>query len=388
MLSADITGLGAVRSLAAARVPTVAVALDKDQPVVFSRFGRKIIVPPAMGSDNPLLDVLRSLRKDGGVIIPTSDYFVRFLGNRRSELEPHFRLAIPADDILDVLLDKGLETALIARLGIPLPRSIQHFPESAGRLIDALGLPCIIKPRSTAHARFLGRKNVVLTGAAEAADFYDAHRDHLSAFVAQEYIPGDDTCIWECMCTFNHESELVRAFSFRKKWTSPAHNGVTSFGQSVRNDVFIQQARELGRQLKYVGPADIEMKYDQRDDSYKYIEINPRLGMCNLFATRCGVNVVLDAYRVAQGGPMAPEACRQANDVVYIGLYDDLYSRLKGGGLGMQAALDYCSALGQRRVGAYFSWDDLCPGFHMGARVLREVMSSIARKVQRSSPDR
>src|SRR5206468_2536119 len=93
----------------------------------------------------------------------------------------------------------------------------------------------------------------------------------------------------------------------------------------------VELAGALGRALRYTGPADLDFKFDERDGSYRYLELNPRLGMCNHFAARCGVNVALDAYRVAQGLPPAVVGGSQKDGVLYVNLFDDLYSRLKDG---------------------------------------------------------
>src|SRR5205823_482878 len=107
---------------------------------------------------------------------------------------------------------------------------------------------------------------------------------------------GEDEALWVCDCVFDRRSDLVAAFTFKKLGTSPPHFGVASLGVSERNEELVELVRGLGRRLGYVGPADVDFKYDWRDRQYKYLEVNPRVGMCNYFGARCGVNCVLAAY--------------------------------------------------------------------------------------------
>src|SRR5439155_984178 len=179
VLSSDLVGLGAVRSLHAGGVPTIVVMLDSLEPARASRYGQKILVP------------------------------------KSSDVE--------------------------------------------GALVDAL------------------------------------------AEENRQPLPGPDEALWECICLFDAASELARAFTCRKLATMPAHYGATSRGRSERNDALVALAARVGRRFNYTGIADIDVKYDARDGQYKYLELNPRLGVCHHFGTCCGKNVILVAYRLACG---------------------------------------------------------------------------------------
>lgn len=48
------------------------------------------------------------------------------------------------------------------------------------------------------------------------------------------------------------------------------------------------------------------MEKDSRDDRYKLIEFNARLGMWDSFGAKCGVDIPYIAYRDALGEPVEP----------------------------------------------------------------------------------
>src|SRR5213080_3455185 len=82
VLSSDVVGLGAVRSLHAGGVPTIVVMLDPLEPVRASRYGHKVLVPKSPDVEGALLDVLTGLeREPRPVLIPTSDHLVHFVAS-------------------------------------------------------------------------------------------------------------------------------------------------------------------------------------------------------------------------------------------------------------------------------------------------------------------
>src|ERR1051326_7271757 len=235
VLSSDVIGLGAVRSLARAGVPTIAVTLNRFDPVR----------------------------------LPSSDCLAHFLARHRAELAGRFVSCIPSDDVMELVLDKSRDTRLLQEWELPLPRSVQVLPRTPAELVRRLGLPLIIKPRTYEDKRELGWRNVVAHRIEHVEEFYRSQREGFGRGIGQELIPGGDDALWECICVFDANSDLASAFTFRKLRTVPAHYGQTSHGRSERNEEFIELARTLGKRLGYVGAAAFGLKYEHRDGQHK-----------------------------------------------------------------------------------------------------------------------
>jgi D-aspartate ligase len=383
VLSAGSNGLGAVRSLDEAGVATVVVALDEREPALLSRFpARKLVVATSLDEDAPLCDALLSFGGGGEVLVPTSDKFVAFLGRNRARLSERFAVALPPDDLAARLIDKSVETALIEGLGVPIPRTCQDLPAQPEALLAALALPVIVKPRSFRSASLLG-KNRILRTIADVERLYAEHGASLGQLLAQEVIPGPDETLWVCNCTFDRDHELASAFVFQRLRTCPAHYGVTSYALSQSNDAVLDLVRRIGRGLRYVGPAMVEFKHDRRDDTYRYIELNPRIGMCNYFDTRCGVNNVLNAYRIARGEEPVRAVGAQRDGVVYLSPYEDLYARYKDGEPITRALRHYVSNLGKPHVDVHLHTSDMRPWAVLAMRDLRAIARGMSRKALR-----
>ena len=362
VLSSDVVGLGAVRSLHAGGVPTLVVMLDPLEPARASRYGQKILVPKSGDVEGALLDALAEVnREPRPVLIPTSDHLVHFVAKHRAHLEVHYRCCIPPDAAINVALDKAKDTQLLQGTTIPLPRTVQILPASPAELVRQLGLPIIVKPRTHADKEGVGWRNVIIRSVTDADAFYRTSGAVLGRVIAQELIPGPDEALWECICLFNADSEIARAFTFRKLATMPAHYGATSRGRSERNEALVDLAARVGKQLNYTGIADIDVKYDARDGRYKYLELNPRLGVCHHFGTRCGKNVILDAYRLACGEDL-PEDVPQVEGRTFLAVLEEIGGRLQDGDSLVAVLRGLLVALLHRPVGAYFAPDDVWPG--------------------------
>jgi D-aspartate ligase len=378
ILGAGANGLGAVRGLARKGVEVGVIANEADEPALPSRHLKwRYVLRKEQDRDQALLGVL-DRAPSPAVLVPTSDLFVDFLVRHRTTLEQRFQFCLPNDALANLLIDKATETRRVAEIGIPLPHTVEDLSAGPGALLRDLRLPIIVKPRRFDCLEALGRKNVVLADAAATEKFYREYRGHWDALIAQEVIPGPDDTLWVCNASFNPGGELAEAFSFQRLRLTPAHYGVTSYAISrVNRDVIASTAR-LGRELSYTGPAMVEFKYDSRDGQYKYIEINPRIGLCNLFDTECGVNNVYNSYLLATGNRLAvvPEP-HQREGVIYVRLVDDLHSRWKDGESPAAIARHYMSNLARPHVFAFWSWSDPSPGLRLLARDLGRVFSRV-----------
>lgn len=376
VLAADTNGLGVVRCLWKKDIKSIVIVRSGNDVTLSSRLPiQKYIVD----GEAQLLELLDSLKGRGLPIVPTSDWFVSFVSAYRAQLVAwSFRFCIVSPEIADALIDKGQETKILEAL-VPMPLTCQDLPRDAQTLIKKVGLPIIFKPRSFKHD-CLGSKNKQVNSFQQLEAFYAEYSDILDTLVAQEIIEGPDSRLWVCNCTFNKESDLLCSFTFRRLRLSPPHFGVTSYAVSEKNDQVTALARLIGKKLRYVGPAMVEFKYDVRDGSYKYIELNPRVGMCNYFDAECGINNVYASYLVALDRPLGEVSRVQRNGVIYVDVYDDLYARIKCDKEPISRVVKhYLSDIGKKHVFAIFVWYDLGPAF----KRLVSIFGIVAKKLMK-----
>ncbi|NMP16191.1 hypothetical protein [Thalassotalea sp. Y01] len=378
ILATGPNGLGALRSLQKAGISCDVIVDSHDDvswysriPVNKQRFNHD--------NDSELMSLLRSWPGKNQVLIPTSDWYVNFIERHQQVLSQKFKYALPSEYKNGDFIDKR-EEVLKVQAFVNLPVSMTHLPDTAETLVEQCQLPIIIKPRSHQHNVF-ARKNLVVNSLGELQDFYQQYASQLDMFIGQHVIAGDDDSQWVCNCVFDRQHQLVSYFTFQRLQLSPPHYGVTCHARSDYNEDIIEQVYKLGIGCRLVGPVMVEFKFDASDGKYKYIELNPRLGMCNYFDSQCGVNNVFASYQVALNLPVP--SYQQQNGCYFLSFYEDLYSRYRDG----QSFADICKAywrtLGSRYFFIYFSWRDPWPALVVGYVQLKRSFLALTRKFSR-----
>jgi D-aspartate ligase len=378
ILCAGPNGLGVTRSFYRKGIRPIVITRQADDVVNFSRLPKqKIVLRESVdGQAQSLLGILMGLPQHS-IVIPTSDWFVSFMAEHNDALRQRVRFLLPSANIAHMLIDKALETEKVASI-LPVPATVQKLTD-AKDLLESLKLPVIIKPRSHQHM-VLGSKNRILHTEADVHQFFQQYLTVLEHLIAQEVIPGDDHCQWVCNCFFDEQSNMVQAFSFNRLRLSPSHFGVTSYARSQYNADVIALSQNLGKQLGYVGPAMIEFKHDSRDGQYKYIELNPRLGMCNYFDTYCGVNNAYACYQLLSGDTL-DYSVKMRSGVMFVSLYEDFFARRKDGERVGQIVTDYLRHFSKPHVFIYHVWWDPMPSVRMLLLQLRGILRAVIKKV-------
>lgn len=332
ILAVGLNGLGAVRSLGAHRVPVYVICNSADQTILRSRYVLgSFIVKDGEDFEERVLEVLLNNFSGGGVILPTSDQTVELVQNKKNHLDSlGFKFLIPPENTVTILNDKKSELEFMEGLDVPCPKSETSISDFDS--LKKLSFPVIIKPRRFDGYSLIGAKNIILKNDSDLKDFYRKHKDIFDELIAQEIIEGPDENLWVCNCLFDQRSQLVSCFTFNRLGTSPSHYGVTTSAIGYDNKKIKNLVASIGKKIGYVGPAMFEFKKDSRDDEYKYIEINPRIGMCNWFDTQSRVNNVYNYYCLMSGKEHLMSALNQRQlERGYIDFFSDLYARVEDG---------------------------------------------------------
>jgi predicted ATP-grasp superfamily ATP-dependent carboligase len=309
VLGSGVTGLGAVRALAAAGIKSYVLA-DDPGPVRWSRWyraapGRE----SAARTDLPAY--LAALPWPRAVLIPCSDHWTLAVANLPATLRDRFPASIPAADVLGSIVDKLGLAGIMQRLGVPHPRTVD-----LSRIADLEHVPgdllarSFLKPRDS--QRFFAEYGVkaflvrARTDALQRLQILEAagHR-----MVLQEFVPGgaDHHYFVDGFAPATGEPSAV--FVRRRLRMYPRSFGNSSYMVSVEPREAGPAIAHLFRLLEHVryrGPFSAEFKRDANDDVLKLLEINVRPWWYVEFAARCGVNVCAMAYHDALGEAVAP----------------------------------------------------------------------------------
>ena len=189
VVGGTLNGLGVVRSLARGRMPIYLLDTTRRCAAGWSR--HVSFVPVAALEGRGLTDPLVELGTRLGrrpVLILTSDQSVNWVSEHRQDIEPLYRISLPADNIVRALADKTLFHELAEREAFPVPRSVCLSDRGKLERLATLAPPLIVKPAD---------KTLVLSGAVEravqAATLADAQRAFTDARArAAGHRPGVD----------------------------------------------------------------------------------------------------------------------------------------------------------------------------------------------------
>jgi predicted ATP-grasp superfamily ATP-dependent carboligase len=133
---------------------------------------------------------------------------------------------------------------------------------------------------------------------------------------------------------------------------------------------------ELGRRffegLNYTGVGSIEFKKDDKDGTFKLIELNPRLWQQNIQATYAGVNFAYINYLDCIGEMVEPSLHFREN-VRYVDRIQDFRSFLGNRQRGDVSIYQWLTSVYKADCFAYFAWDDMIPAWKRLICLIRDT---------------
>ncbi|WP_369408625.1 carboxylate--amine ligase [Cellulomonas triticagri] len=276
-------------------------------PVAHSRILDNVLVDDGHDPRQLVDALLRVAAQRTGqrlVLLANSDWLVRVVVQHRAELEPHYVVPFLGADLMDRLSDKATFAEIATDLGISVPRTIvQDFAGAANPAWAPVPVnmpyPLIAKAASSAdyqEVTFPGKKKVFeIQDAAELDALWVSLRaaGYRGRFVVQELVPGDDTQMRSVTAYVDSRGSITLLCSAHVLLEEHTPSGLGNPAAMVvtREQEMLDQAAAFLRGVGYVGFANFDVKVDPRDGSYRFFEVNPRIGRNNYYVTAAGANV-------------------------------------------------------------------------------------------------
>ncbi|WP_263120668.1 hypothetical protein [Cellulomonas fimi] len=256
-----------------------------------------------------LVDELLAVAREHGdaparlVLLANSDWLVRVVVQHRTELEPFYVVPFLSEELLERLSDKASFAEAAVAAGLSVPRTIvQDFSGAADDWepvpVD-VGYPLIAKAASSAdyqEVEFPGKAKVFeIADADELAALWSSLRTagYRGRFVVQELIGGDDTQMRSITAYVDARGSITLLCSAHVLLEEHTPSGLGNPAAMVvtREQEMLDQAARFLREVGYVGFANFDVKVDPRDGSFRFFEVNPRIGRNNYYVTAAGANV-------------------------------------------------------------------------------------------------
>lgn len=381
--------LGVIRSLGRLGVPAYVVHEERFTPASASRYLRGgWLWRPDPADVERVCDGLRRLAERIGrpaVLIPTDDAGALFLAEHGQPLRRWFRFPGPQRDLPRRLADKYALFELCRELGVPCATAtLATSSADAEEFVERVGLPVVAKlprPWRTGHSRANTTRSttVVRTRDELTRLFRSPGHGREPQLMLQEYLPGGPGHDWFFHGYCDAASTCRPAFTGVKERSYPAHAGLTSLGRSAVNDRLADQVTRLLGRLSYRGIMDLDLRWDARDDQYKLLDFNPRIGaQFRLLRDDAGVDVAIAAHLDLTGRPVPHGALVPGR-----GFLVENYDPLAAFGYWRRGELDLWTwgrSLRTVHELAWFARDDLRP---FGLMCLRMCWRAVRRPFDR-----
>ena len=319
VVGAGLNGLGVLRSLAAGGITTHVLGRP-DGIAMRSRHGHKHGLADAGG--DALMHALQHLLAlpsiEQGirpVLFLTEESSVRTVSQRRMQIFPHFRIALPDADTLHALMDKTAFQELAQAAGGLIPRAVSVSNVADLPRLSGLRYPAVLKP-AYKHYGYgaVFQKAYVVASADEAAARWRDIAPVLPDLIVQEWIPGSDSDIYFCLQYIGDDGLAVASFVGRKlrSWP-PRIGGTASCIAAPEHAVELSRLTcDFFRAVGFVGMGSMEYKRDCDDGCFYMIEPTvARTDFQEEVATLNGINIPLAAFLHQIGAASLP--CKMAS---------------------------------------------------------------------------
>jgi D-aspartate ligase len=232
------------------------------------------------------------------VLVAVDDTAAFFVDEHVEQLSATYQFPRQPAGLIRDLSNKARLHAVCRDLDLPTPATTKV--ESAAMLMKtapSLNFPVALK---IADGRLRRTLSVAIADSPEALMRHAAKMQAGPAatnLVVQEYIPGGPDTVWMFNGYFAADSTPTFGITARKLRQYPPYSGVTALGVCEANERVMELTARLAKETGYRGVIDIGFRYDARDDEFKILDVNPRVGASfRLFVDDLGHDVVRAMY--------------------------------------------------------------------------------------------
>ncbi|SNT19011.1 D-aspartate ligase [Micrococcales bacterium KH10] len=333
ILGADIGVYALARSFHEAyAVRSIVVSGAALGPIAHSQIIESVLVDDGHSPRDlvdALLDVAKKHQGPPLLLLANSDWLVRVVVEHRDELAPHYQLPFLDVELLHALSDKATFTEIAQQHGLDVPRTVvQDFanatdPNWEPEPVD-FDFPVIAKAASSAdyqEVEFEGKYKVFEIGSLD--ELHDLWGKLKAAgfrgrFVVQDLIPGDDTGMRSITAYVDSNGKATLLCSAHVLLEEHTPSGLGNPAAMFTTEIpeILEPARRMLEAIGYRGFANFDVKWDPRDNTYRFFEVNPRIGRNNYYVTAAGANPALFVVDDLINRERVPETT-VTNEVLY-----------------------------------------------------------------------
>lgn len=233
------------------------------------------------------------------LLIGCGDSYVALASKHRDRLANNIIVPYIDFELMDSLQHKETFYGLCEKYGLDYPATLIHRKEMGKDFTVEFRYPVIVKPSNSImywEYPFPGQEKVYKADSREQVekildDIYGA--GYHDAVIIQDMIPGNDEYM-RVLTSYSDRNGKVKMMCLGHvllEEHTPHGSGNHAVIIPEYDEELMSKARKMLEDLGYTGFSNFDIKYDSRDGSYRFFEINTRQGRSNYYVTNAGFNV-------------------------------------------------------------------------------------------------
>lgn len=258
---------------------------------------------PKIDTDDYFLERINRFAKDHKdktiLLIGCGDSYVALASRHKKELASNVIAPYIDFDLMDSLQQKERFYQLCEKHGVDYPKTIIYRPDMGLDFPCEFSYPVIVKPSNSIaywEHPFATQNKIYKLDTREEMEkvisqIYEAGYD--DALIIQDTIPGNDEYM-RVLTSYSDRNGKVKMMCLGHvllEEHTPHGLGNHAVIITEPNKELMGRVKNLLEDLHYVGFSNFDIKYDMRDGTYRFFEINTRQGRSNYYVTGSGFNV-------------------------------------------------------------------------------------------------
>lgn len=237
-------------------------------------------------------DTLRIMAENYGeryenlILIGTNDIYINMMIDNHDFLAQYYKFNIPTVELRDTLFYKKSFYEYCEKNGIDTPNTIFYDCSNPTEVSVDFQFPVVVKPSDVVAYQLAGLSSVnklhFVNNEAELKAVVNEIVDggYRSDLIIQEFIPGDDSHMWDSVYYGNQkgEAQLITLAQVLLQERKSHLVGAYTALMTRYNEELMHKLADFLEQANYTGFANFDIKYDYRDDKFKVFEVNIRQG--------------------------------------------------------------------------------------------------------------
>ena len=273
-----IIGYGVLRALRPLRKEIRLVGTDIYADAVGQAWADTFVQAPLTANPAYPEWLARTLREQCvDLVIPAIEQDVHFFSDHRDLfVQAGVGIALNAAALIDLTRDKWAMDEALVSMNSPV-RIPTRLDGDFRTLVDAFGLPFLLKPRRSYASKGMVRVR-------SEADFVP-HRDQLGTVLMAQPIVGSDAEEYTVAVFGDGSGRVCASIILRRQL---AQDGSTAKAWVCHDASLDAVVAALCQTFKPIGPTNLQFR--KTDDGWKLLEINPRVSSTTSLRTAFGYN--------------------------------------------------------------------------------------------------